>query len=116
MCQGHAAHFVDGGVIGRLSMQGAKKLRQAQRLIGMWLGAIGCVALEPGQDAPFPWIAAPRLSHSHRHRNGDGKPSGDSWQPTLFVLNERGGKLASRQTDQELVAEAEHDVVPPRID
>ncbi|MFZ0160505.1 MAG: hypothetical protein WAL50_15870 [Kineosporiaceae bacterium] len=109
-----AAQPVDRVVLRRRNVQRTEE--GAQRGGGvLWIGrgrGRGGHPRQVRQHAPCPGIPLARHPDAHRHGDRQRQPGRDDGQPLLLVLDERRGDRAAWQTDDELVAEAQHDIVP----
>ena len=72
----------------------------------------GRLTREPRAHAPCPWKAAARPPETDRCRDREREPRRELGEPTLLVQDEGRRHEPARQADQQVGAEAEHDVVP----
>ena len=69
---------------------------------------------QPPAHAPRPRVSASRSAAPHRRRCRQRKARGDLGEPAQLVLGQRRAQRATRQANDELVAESVHHVVPSR--
>ena len=67
---------------------------------------------KPWNDRPSPGVSAPWLPGPPRHRDRQRQPGPEEAEPALLVLDQRGGRRASGEANQQIVTQPVRLVVP----
>jgi hypothetical protein len=73
-------------------VQRVEKPRQCHGLKPMRLRSVRSLAIEPGDDAPAPWIPTCGEAESNRRGYLQRQMMLQYWQPTLFIFDEARGE------------------------